>query len=1106
MALSKKVCKQRGSKARGSKKSRISRVLVAESLEERVVLYATTGYRFASTDVSASFVPDGTSSEGYTASLFSLLSKTAPAATWQREFARALQTWANVSPLNFRFVSDDGSPSGIAGPLQGDSRFGDIRLAAHPLNGFLAYAYYPTGSNTLGGDIFLNTAYTFKIGANIDLYSTLLHEAGHSLGLAHSTSGTVMYSTISGVYSGLSADDISGLQAIYGARAADGYEGSGGNNSFASAKSLSVGQNGTQITADLTTISDVDFYQFTVPNSAEGTARVLADARGKSLLAPKLSVYDSVQTPISTADTAGAYGMVASAHLTGLSPGATYTVAVDGSSSDAFGMGAYKLDLKLNAGTQINFNDYAIQPYGINQDVSGTATVENSGATLHLAGNRWKRIAYPYNVTARTILEFDFKSTIEGDVHAIGFDTDLEESPTRSFKLHGTDAWGITSHDDYAGSGGAWKHYRIELGQQYTGQVYQLFFINDHDVSNPTADSYFKNVQVYESTENLPPTANDDSVVVLPTDVAVPLDVLANDNTSGDLGESLAITSVTQGSQGGTVSIIGNLVSYTPPATFNGSDTFTYTINDGTPGSYDTATVTVHFGLNLAQYPTTAYGTNQDLSGTVSVLDGGATLRLVGNRWRSIALAHNITANTVLEFDFKSTVQGELHAIGFDTDAVEESQKAFTLYGTQSWGRLDYKNYASSAGQWKHYVIPVGQFYTGSMSRLFFVNDHDVASPTGESYFRGIQVYEPGTNSPPTANDDAYGQVEPSGSVTLDVLANDSTAPDLGETLTISGVTQGSAGGTLVIQGGTTLAYTPAAGFLGRETFTYTVSDGTPGGNDTATVTVDVFLNFNTRPLSTYGVAQDLTGPVTVEDGGQTVRLVGNRWKKVTLPYTITANTILEFDFQATTTGEIFAIGFDNDLGQSPERSFKLYGWQAYGLTAYNNYAADAPAWKHYRIPVGQHYTGAMTSLFFIVDHDVLLPNANGAFRRIQVYESGAGANLVVSDELGHGSFVAPELVRGSAEPGTMGLAARLRNDEREEERAARQDSEIRPQADSPFASEGVSWWWDAMEVGPPLFRPLQLDDVIFSEIDDGKLDADLLAISDELNLALNIV
>jgi hypothetical protein len=186
-----------------------------EGLEDRTVPYALSGSKWANPNITASFLPDGTSTEGYSSSLYATLASTGTTEAWQREFARALQTWANVSTLNFHFVPDSGAPSGTSGSAQGDSRFGDIRLGAHPLPGYVAYAYYPSGS-TLGGDITLSPSYTYNIGTYIDLYSVLLHEVGHSLGLDHSTSGTVMYSTITGVYSGLSSDDIAGIRAIYG--------------------------------------------------------------------------------------------------------------------------------------------------------------------------------------------------------------------------------------------------------------------------------------------------------------------------------------------------------------------------------------------------------------------------------------------------------------------------------------------------------------------------------------------------------------------------------------------------------------------------------------------------------------------------------------------------------------------------------------------------------------------------------------------------------------------------------------------------------------------------------------------------------------------------
>ncbi len=91
----------------------------------------------------------------------------------------------------------------------------------------------------------------------------------------------------------------------------------------------------------------------------------------------------------------------------------------------------------------------------------------------------------------------------------------------------------------------------------------------------------------------------------------------------------------------------------------------------------------------------------QDLSGTYSVEDGGATLRLTGNTWKKIDLPYTVTANTVIEFDFASSQQGEIHGIGFDNDNVLSEDLTFKLYGTtQDWGYglLDFDNYDVAPG------------------------------------------------------------------------------------------------------------------------------------------------------------------------------------------------------------------------------------------------------------------------------------------------------------------------------------------------------------------------------------------------------------------------
>ena len=102
----------------------------------------------------------------------------------------------------------------------------------------------------------------------------------------------------------------------------------------------------------------------------------------------------------------------------------------------------------------------------------------------------------------------------------------------------------------------------------------------------------------------------------------------------------------------------------------------------------------------------------------------------------------------MLAFDFKSTSQGEIHGIGLDADLESDINTIFKLYGTQTYGLTNFDDYAASAPNWKHYEIPIGQYYTGEHLYLFFANDHDIASPTAESYFSNIALF----NQPPTAS------------------------------------------------------------------------------------------------------------------------------------------------------------------------------------------------------------------------------------------------------------------------------------------------------------------------------------------------------------------
>ncbi len=112
-----------------------------------------------------------------------------------------------------------------------------------------------------------------------------------------------------------------------------------------------------------------------------------------------------------------------------------------------------------------------------------------------------------------------------------------------------------------------------------------------------------------------------------------------------------------------------------------------------------------------------------------------------------------------------------------------------------------------------------------------------------------------GTNQAPTAaKDSAWTYAGEAASIA--VLANDSD-PD-GDTLAIASVTQG-AKGKVVANANGTVSYTPNTGYVGADSFTYTVSDGR-GGTATAAVDVSVLApNAAAWPQRVYAPYVDMT-------------------------------------------------------------------------------------------------------------------------------------------------------------------------------------------------------------------------------------------------------
>lgn len=104
------------------------------------------------------------------------------------------------------------------------------------------------------------------------------------------------------------------------------------------------------------------------------------------------------------------------------------------------------------------------------------------------------------------------------------------------------------------------------------------------------------NNDFYDKRENNPPVANDDQATTA-MNTAVVMAVLANDSDPD--GDPITITHVTDPSHG-TANYDSETATYTPAAGFTGTDTFSYTIDDGRGGT-DSAIVTMTVLASLLQ-------------------------------------------------------------------------------------------------------------------------------------------------------------------------------------------------------------------------------------------------------------------------------------------------------------------------------------------------------------------------------------------------------------------------------------------------------------------------------------------------------------------------
>jgi hypothetical protein len=538
--------------------------------------------------------------------------------------------------------------------------------------------------------------------------------------------------------------------------------------------------------------------------------------------------------------------------------------------------------------------------------LTGSATPEGSTLSVDIGYSDTNSWGEPI-LTFDNVIDVDGITNTNPDAVADSFTTDENTTLTLDVLANDTDTDGDDKSISSVGKAAHGKTFLLDgevvytPDHNYSGDDEFTYTVNDGKGGEDTATVTIDITAVNEDVN-----AIDDSFTVEAGSLATILDLTSND-TDAD-GDTMTVTAVTSATNG-TVSLDLGVVTYKPDADYDGTDSFTYTVSDGTVTDTATATVVVE-ALNAAPTTTEDVVTlNEDASIQIDVLlndtDDADTTSLVID---SVGEATNGTVKLVNGYVFYTpdadyagadsftyvakdsegaktpgsvtltvSARNDAPVATVDVVNIEQDSSALTIdvlandidaesdtLSLIKVGTADHGTVTMANGQ---VTYTPDADYAGVDSFTYTVGDLDTDGTTIKAKTIGtVSITVSELNIDPITVDDIQTVTEDSTNNKFSVLTNDTDSN--GDTLALDSVSSATYGTATLA--GNNILYDPDADYEGSETLTYTVSDGN-GGTTTGTVTITV-RGQNDAPVA----VADILGSISTDKGPVKLDVLAN--------------------------------------------------------------------------------------------------------------------------------------------------------------------------------------------------------------------------------------